>query len=181
MPGAETAGPEEVRRPVRLLLDQIVRNPAYVVGRWLDLLATNRLADLLLADFPRLPQHERNLARQLFRNPAMRTLFQDWRGIAVDAVGFLRMSTGTYPGDPRTTALITELACHSPEFRKLWSAHHVHRNPHGVRRLRHPRVGPLPLTHESFALPGDPGQHLVTYQAEPGSPSEHALRALTAE
>ncbi|CAM3531048.1 hypothetical protein NOGI109294_01275 [Nocardiopsis gilva] len=42
----------------------------------------------------------------------------------------------------------------------------------------HPVVGELSLYFEKMLLPTDPGQMLVTYAAEPGSPSEAALRLL---
>ena len=48
----------------------------------------------------------------------------------------------------------------------------------GVKRYAHPVVGELELRFETFTLPGDPGQALLTYVAEPGSKSETALRLL---
>ncbi len=44
--------------------------------------------------------------------------------------------------------------------------------------LHHPPVGDLTLGHELMELPADPGLMLVTYSADPGSPSEAALREL---
>jgi hypothetical protein len=42
----------------------------------------------------------------------------------------------------------------------------------------HPEVGPLSLTYQAFDVREAPGQQLVTYHAEPGSPSAHALTLL---
>ena len=53
---------------------------------------------------------------------------------------------------------------------------HLHRN--GTKRLHHPLVGDLTLAYESRELPADPGLTIVTYSAEPGSPSEEALLEL---
>jgi len=39
-------------------------------------------------------------------------------------------------------------------------------------------VGDLELAFESFPLAADPSQSLLTYTAEPGSPSQDALRLL---
>jgi len=41
-----------------------------------------------------------------------------------------------------------------------------------------PVVGDLELAFESFPLAADPSQSLLTYTAEPGSPSQDALRLL---
>lgn len=48
----------------------------------------------------------------------------------------------------------------------------------GVKRFHHPVVGELTLEFESLDLPGDPGQKLLVYSAEPGSPSRQALDLL---
>jgi hypothetical protein len=47
-----------------------------------------------------------------------------------------------------------------------------------VKLLHHPVVGDVDLSFESFPVAGDPSQGLVTYTAEPGSPSEDALSLL---
>jgi MmyB-like transcription regulator ligand binding domain len=44
--------------------------------------------------------------------------------------------------------------------------------------IHHPVVGDLDLSFESFLLAADPSQSLLVYTAEPGSPSQDALRLL---
>ena len=44
--------------------------------------------------------------------------------------------------------------------------------------MHHPVVGDLELAFETFPLAADPGQSLLTYTAEPGSPSQDALSLL---
>jgi MmyB-like transcription regulator ligand binding domain len=51
-------------------------------------------------------------------------------------------------------------------------------NPTGVKLIHHPVVGDLELAFESFSLAGDPSQSLLTYTAEPRSPSQDALSLL---
>jgi hypothetical protein len=48
-------------------------------------------------------------------------------------------------------------------------------------RLDHPQVGPLELAYEALPVPGAPEQVLITYSAEPGSPSESKLRQLATD
>ncbi|MEV6592218.1 MmyB family transcriptional regulator [Streptomyces acidicola] len=45
-------------------------------------------------------------------------------------------------------------------------------------RLRHPLVGAMDLSFENLVIPGTSGQRLIAYTAEPGLPSEAALRLL---
>jgi hypothetical protein len=47
-----------------------------------------------------------------------------------------------------------------------------------VKLIHHPVVGDLDLPFESFPLAADPSQSLLTYTAEPGSPSQDALSLL---
>jgi nitric oxide synthase oxygenase domain/subunit len=48
----------------------------------------------------------------------------------------------------------------------------------GVKRLHHPVVGDLELSYEGLDLPADPGWHLYTFTAAPGTPSDERLRLL---
>ncbi|HEY4460597.1 MAG TPA: transcriptional regulator, partial [Pseudonocardiaceae bacterium] len=73
---------------------------------------------------------------------------------------------------------VGELSLRSDRFRTLWARHDVRQKTSGVTRLRHPQVGPLDLRYEKLALPGTGGQMLVTFHAEPGTPSAERLQLL---
>ncbi|WP_033822737.1 helix-turn-helix domain-containing protein, partial [Kitasatospora sp. MBT63] len=172
------ARPQRVRPAFQQLLDMMDGIPAYVIGRRLDIIAWNRLACALIGDFAALPPEQRNMAWQVFRDPAARELYDDWEGKATDVVGFLRLDAGSFPDDPRLAALIGELSLKSEDFRRLWAAHDVRDKGHGTKELHHPLVGRLTLQYETLRLPADPDQVLLTYHAEPGSPSAESLRLL---
>jgi transcriptional regulator with XRE-family HTH domain len=169
---------QHVRVALRQLVDTLDAVPAYVVGRRSEILAWNRMAAALFGDWAELPPQERNWARLVFLSPAYRDLFVDWDAKAADIVGYLRMDAGCHPDDPRLSALVGELSVKSEEFRRLWAAHDVKEKSHGVKRMRHPLVGDLTLSFETFKLPDDHEQSMVVYHAEPGSPSAEALRLL---
>jgi hypothetical protein len=99
-------------------------------------------------------------------------------GVAHDTVGVLRRAAAQHPDDQELEALVGELSVKSTEFARWWASADVHEKTHGVKRYAHPVVGELELRFETFALPGDPGQALLTYVAEPGSTSETALKLL---
>jgi MmyB-like transcription regulator ligand binding domain len=66
----------------------------------------------------------------------------------------------------------------SDEFRVRWAAHDVKLHRTGVKHFRHPLVGELTLDFESLQLPGDPGQSMLVYTAEPASPTRERLDLL---
>ncbi|MFJ3233501.1 helix-turn-helix domain-containing protein [Streptomyces sp. NPDC086787] len=169
---------QQVRGSLRQLLDTLDGVPAYVVGQRAEILAWNRMAAALFGDWAELPVTERNWARLVFLKPEYRELFVDWEQKAIDIVCALRMDAGCHPDDPRLSALVGELSVKSQEFRRLWATHDVKEKTFGVKRLRHPLVGELSLNFESFRMTGDNDQSLVTYHAEPGSPSADGLRLL---
>ncbi|MFJ9030423.1 helix-turn-helix domain-containing protein [Streptomyces sp. NPDC102274] len=168
----------QVRPEVRELLTAMEGVPAYVWGRRADVLAWNQTASALFGDWAARAPQERNWARITFLDPASRKLFADWESKAYDVVGQLRLGAGLHADDPLLASLIGELAMKSEDFRRLWAAHDVKKKTHGTMRLSHPLVGELTVRYETLALPGDQEQSLTTYHAEPGSPSEEALRLL---
>lgn len=174
--------PPPGREPVRPALREMVASwegvPAYVTGPRSDILAWNRMAAALFGDWERLPSWERNWVRLVFLRPDHRGLFADGDTLAADAVGALRLYAGCYPDDPLLVTLVGELSVRSEEFRRLWARHDVKDSHHGVKRLRHPLVGELTLSYESFRLPDDPEQSLIVYHASPGSAAADNLRLL---
>jgi len=175
-------GAEEVRPGLRSLV-HAMGVPAAVLGRSTDMLAWNRLAHAVFAahvpfEAPEAAATRPNWARMLFLDARSRELFVDWPGTARDLVGRLRVTASRHPRDARLAAHVDGLRAESAEFDRLWCAHPVQEAARGTARLRHPLVGELVLFDEVLRAPGADDQLLVTFHAEPGSPSEAALRRL---
>jgi transcriptional regulator with XRE-family HTH domain len=169
---------EAARPQLEWLLDSLHGIPALIVGRRMDVLAWNRIAAALIGDFAAMTPRDRNMARHVFLHPSARDVYVHWEGVAHDTVGVLRRAAAQHPDDQELEALVGELSVKSTEFARWWASADVHEKTHGVKRYAHPVVGELELRFETFALPGDPGQALLTYVAEPGSTSETALKLL---
>lgn len=169
---------QRVRRGLHQLLDSFASQPALVLGRRTDILASNVLARALFADFEAMPAKHRNYARWMLLDDTARGLFVDWEEQARNAVEALRLDAAEMGNDLGLQQLIGELSLESPEFRTWWSAHRVHRRTHGTKHLRHPAVGELTVQFESLTLPGDEAQVLYVYTTEPGSASQGALALL---
>ncbi|MFJ8476879.1 helix-turn-helix transcriptional regulator [Kitasatospora sp. NPDC094011] len=169
----------EVLRPaLRQIVEAVPTAPALIMNNRSDVLAWNRLAAALIADFPRFPVRERNMARRIFLDPEARRIHPDWDEAARTTVGVLRMAAGRRPHDPELVRLVGELSLVSEAFRRLWAGHHVHEKTHGPKRFRHPVVGEVALSYETFQVPGAAHHLLVVYTAAPGSSAEEALTFL---
>jgi transcriptional regulator with XRE-family HTH domain len=169
-------GTRQVRPGLRLLLESM-QVPAFVFGRGLDVLAWNPLAAALTFDFASL-SGEINMARLFFRHERAREFHPEWDAVAKEVVANLRSEVGRNPDDRRLTQLVGELSVHSAEFRRLWASQAVREKAFGYKLMNNPIVGELRLRYETFRLPGDPDQGLVTYTADPGTESERGLRLL---
>ncbi|UQA93819.1 helix-turn-helix domain-containing protein [Streptomyces halobius] len=169
---------QTVRPEIQQLLDAMENVPATVMGRGMDILAWNALGARIAFDLEALDPARRNSALLVFRHPEARDLHPDWDRIAEEVVGNLRAESGRHPEDPRVCEVVKELLDNSADFRRLWQAQAVHECLRGAKRIVNPLVGELRLTFESFRLPTDADQSLVTYSAPAGSVTEARLREL---
>ena len=169
---------QKVQPQLRRLLGDLTTTPAVVLGRRMDILAWNPMAAALITDFDRIPEKQRNLVRLVFVDPAVRALYPDWKGVAHTGVAQLRMEAARDPHDTRLAALVGELSVQDADFRRWWGAHHVAVRGMGTKVFRHPLAGDLTLDWDTLVCASDPDQQLVTWTAEPGTPSHDGLRIL---
>jgi hypothetical protein len=149
-------------------------HPAFVEGRYFDILAANATATALS---PRLVAG-RNQLLDVFLDPAERALHLDWAGTTDCYVSSLRQSVGTDTEDQRFIELVGELSLASPRFRDLWSRHGVGAQRGSPSRFEHPQVGELIMHRERLAISGTEGMTLVVYHAEAGSAAAEKLALL---
>jgi transcriptional regulator with XRE-family HTH domain len=148
--------------------------PAFVEGRYLDVLAANALAAALS---PRLVPGASRL-RDVFLDPAEQALFPDWDAATAGLVAGFRDSVGTDTDDPRFIELVGELSLASPRFRVLWARHDVRPREGAPVRMDHPQVGELRLNREKLAIGGTAGQMLVIYHPDAGTGDAEKLALL---
>lgn len=174
-----TAPGQTVRPEVRQLLDVMADTvPAMIIGRGLDILAWNAPGGRVGFDLEATARDRRNSALLVFLDPAARALHPDWERIAEEVVGNLRAESGRHPDDPRICEVVNELLDRSADFRRMWASQAVFECLCGRKRIRHPRVGDLEITFESFRLTTDADQRLLTYSAPRGSVTAARLREL---
>ncbi|MBB3083113.1 helix-turn-helix transcriptional regulator [Geodermatophilus sabuli] len=175
---------QRVRPGIQRLLDAMTSVPAFVQNGRLDVLAANALARALYTDLfddagsgrgtGRAPNH----AHYTFLDPRAADFYPDWNRAAADSVSLLRAEVGRSPDDRELTELIGDLTTRSERFSALWATYNVRWHTTGTKLFHHPVVGDLSLAYEGLGLTADPGQTLITFTAEPGSPSQQALTFL---
>ena len=148
--------------------------PAFVEGRYFDVLAANALATALS---PRLAAGANRL-RDVFLDPAERAFYPDWDDATELLVAGFRESVGTDTDDPRFIELVGELSLASPRFRQLWARHDVRVREGAPMRIDHPQVGELRLNREKLGISGAAGQMLVMYHPDPGTDNADKLALL---
>ena len=173
----QVARPETLSPRTRRVLELLEPMPAVVLGRWMDVLAANGPAIALMGDPETLPAQHRNVVRRLFRDPDQRRLYPDWPEVATEIVAGLRGRAARQLDDSQLTSLVDDLSS-DPLFSQLWTSNQVREHGVGTKRFAHPEVGDLELTYQTLEITERPGQIVVLYTAEPGSPSAEAVLRL---
>ncbi|KMS90664.1 helix-turn-helix transcriptional regulator [Prauserella rugosa] len=156
------------------LMDNWPDNAALIYNRAYDVLASNEIADALFQDFG--PEH--NLMLLVFLSPRARQFYVDWPRVAANSVAGFRLNHAAAPDDPRIRSVLTTLLEQSAEFRDLWARHDARGKAAETKTFEHPDVGTITLSMQTFDVRSSPGQELVVYHAEPGTPSATAMALL---
>ncbi|MEU7872382.1 helix-turn-helix transcriptional regulator [Dactylosporangium sp. NPDC049140] len=178
MPARPDHAPERVPDGTRRLLS-VLDTPAVVLGRHLDVLAWNPMAEALLGDPNALPPDRLNMLLLMFDDTMTNSRrCADWERQALDYIGMMRAAVATDPTHPRATAVVGELSIRSAEFRRLWGRHDVRESVSGTKTFHIPEVGDIALDWDTYPLPGNPGPVMLVFTTEPGSPDADRLRLL---
>lgn len=175
--------PWAVRQSILDLLYRLPQAAAIVLSATHEVLAWNDLACALMEDFSALPRRDRNLLRRVFlgpKGPDGRRLYgvSDVDEFARTSAKQLRAAAARYPDDPEVAGLVEELLSGSEEFRMLWESHDIVDRVALCKTFAHPVVGAVSVNCDVLDI-ADRVQQVVIYTAQPGSPSEEALRLLS--
>nr|WP_251746700.1 helix-turn-helix transcriptional regulator [Frankia sp. AiPs1] len=148
--------------------------PAFVEGRYLDVLAANPLATALS---PCLVAGANRL-RDVLLDPGEQALLPGWEQAVATLVAHFREAVGIDTDDPRVIELVGELSLTSPMFRQLWARHDVRPRVGAAVAFNHPQVGELRLNREKLHISGTEKIMLVVYHPDPGTDDADRLALL---
>ncbi|WP_454761933.1 helix-turn-helix transcriptional regulator [Caulobacter segnis] len=156
------------------VLDALSPSPALIKTPTWDVVAWNRAATLVLADYGELPVEERNILRRIFCDPRSRAMNADWDSVARFVVAAFRADVARVGAgnEAGVQALIAELTGRSPEFATMWADNDVRHYGEGVKRLRHPVLGAVAFEYSAFSVDGRPDLAMIVYN--PATPEDLA-------
>lgn len=144
-----------------LLIDLLddVRIPAYVMGRYWDVVAWNAPAAELFTGWldrePHADEPAPNMLRFVFLSSQARTFLADWEVRARRIAAEFRADCGQYLDEPALIRLVDELSSASPDFARFWKQHDVLERQGGERRFVHPTRGDIRYQQATLR----PGEH----------------------
>ncbi|WP_347556860.1 helix-turn-helix transcriptional regulator [Robbsia sp. KACC 23696] len=156
-------GGDPITSRLQRLLDALPCSPAVVRTATWDVVAWNRAAALVFTDYGAVPAENRNVLRMIFCDPLARALLHDWDAMARDVVALFRLDAIRAGALADVMPLVEELCHASPEFAVMWAAQDVQTQSDGIKRLRHPELGEIPLEYSAFAVEGRPDLQMVVY------------------
>ncbi|RUL65810.1 XRE family transcriptional regulator [Dyella dinghuensis] len=162
-PKVRYQAPEGVTPRLQRILDALELSPAIIKTSTWDIVAWNRAATVVLADYAALPVEQRNVLRLLFGNPHIRERQLHWESIARFVVAAFRADAARAGASKEVEALIDEMSRNSPEFAKMWSDHDVCHYGEGIKQLRHPEVGMIAMEFSSFVVDGRSDLSMVVH------------------
>ena len=96
----DQAQAETVAPVVGAMVGRLDPFPAYLKGRRWDVLAANRAARALFADWPARAPGDRNMVWWMFTDPAARKVYVDWEQEASDMLARFRAAAARQAGRP---------------------------------------------------------------------------------
>lgn len=155
------------------LLDALEVSPALIKTATWDVVAWNRAAAAVLTDYGALPPGQRNILRLIFCDAKVRAAQTDWENVARFVVGAFRADAARAGAVSEVSQLVDELCGRSAEFEALWRDNNVQVHGEGIKRLRHPMLGPIGLEYSAFGVDGRSDLSMIVYN--PATPADADL------
>lgn len=163
LPEVRYKAAEGVTPRLQRLLDALEVSPALIKTATWEVVAWNRAATMVLTDYAALPPDQRNILRLIFGDPRIREAQHDWESMARFVVGAFRADAARAGASGEVGDLVDELCSLSPEFEAMWRDNDVRGHGEGIKRLRHPILGPIELEYSAFAVDGRPDLSMIVY------------------
>lgn len=99
----------------------------------------------------------------MFVDSRVKAAQDDWLSVARFVVGAFRADAARAGAGVEIGQLVEELSRMSPEFEALWRDNEIAGHGDGLKRLHHPRIGPIDLEFSTFAVEGRSDLNMMVY------------------
>jgi transcriptional regulator with XRE-family HTH domain len=162
-PEVRYQAPGGIDAHMQRVLDALEYSPAVVKTATWDVVAQNRAAATLMADFLSVEPKRRNVLRAMFCDARYRAAMLHWESCARFAVATFRADVTRAGAEREAKPLVDELCLRSEDFKAIWHEQGVRSQSEGIKGLRHPVLGEIELEYSEFAISDRPGLRLVIW------------------
>lgn len=152
---------ETVSSMLQHVLDNLLLSPSFIMDTRWNIIAWNKAASVVFADFSKIDVGKRNMIKMMFTYDEYKKLFIDWESHAKGMIARFRSTSGQYIEDPWLVKFIEDLKIESEEFNLWWSQHEVQGNSETYKKLNHPNVGELFFEFVSFDVSDNSNLKLI--------------------
>ncbi|MEK3976695.1 helix-turn-helix transcriptional regulator [Psychrobacillus sp. FSL K6-1267] len=163
---------------LQTIVDQL-HYPSFVTDEGTDIIAWNRAAELIIADFGSLPISERNMMNIMFFNTDYRQRLVDWEGFARYMTAMVRANLERYKDNPLYMERFERLRLESEDFVHFWDLYEIKQRRVATTIFRLPDSQEMEFViHSASVIDNDPGLHWCFYVPVPESGTEESLLRL---
>ncbi|WP_379138705.1 helix-turn-helix domain-containing protein [Paenibacillus sp. sgz500958] len=159
------------------LVDQM-RYPSFITNEFADMIVWNRGAELVVADFGRLPESERNMVTLLFLDPEHPKRLVNWEEFARHMTALIRAGFDSNKNNPMYLERFEILRRNSEDFVRLWEWHEIRQKSSAPVHYLLPDGQELAFTVHCAAIDYNPGLQWCFFVPTPGSGTEERLANL---
>lgn len=166
---------KEIDPELQNIIDQI-NYPAIIANTRTEVLAYNRLASEIIADFSAIPAEKRVMTKLVFADPNLRKQLANWKEFADYAIGVFRLYFDQNAGDPWFEEFVRRMCEESEEFQTLWRLHDVQQKKAVFYTFDHLVAGRLFFNLNSFSnINGNGNLHCCVFTPIAGTDTEQRL------
>ncbi|OPJ65883.1 helix-turn-helix transcriptional regulator [Clostridium chromiireducens] len=169
---------KSVSQILQHVLDNLLLSPSFIMDTRWNIIAWNKAASAVFADFRKIDESKRNMIKMMFTYDDYKKLFIDWESHAQGMLARFRSTIGHYIEDPWLTKIIEDLKRESDEFNLWWTRHDVQGNSEAYKKLKHPIVGELFFEFVSFDVSDNSNLKLIVNTPSLGSDTDIKVKSL---
>lgn len=161
----EEENDETVSSSLRMIIDELISSPAFIIKSGWNVLAWNRMAAKVFGDYAQIKKENRKA-------------FLDWEYVAKRMLAKFRSYYGKNIDNTLYTETIEKLKQESVEFKEWWERHEVIEARSGQKEFCHEKVGVLSFEHNIFNVAGNSHLLLIVFTPNPKTDTKEKLLRL---